>query len=94
MAPLYYSLRYPRHYYINPLLFSFYSFFFADIYCFIVKVIFFSRGNDIDYIEIKTDDSIDGGANKRKYSYKVVQVKNGIELDMRGRCSAGQKVSS
>ncbi|CAH1113234.1 unnamed protein product [Psylliodes chrysocephalus] len=50
------------------------------------------KGNDIDYIEIKTDDSIDGGANKRKYSYKVVQVKNGIELDMRGRCSAGQKV--
>lgn len=27
------------------------------------------------------------------FNYKVVQIKNGIELDMRGRCSAGQKVN-
>ncbi|KAJ8971927.1 hypothetical protein NQ314_000476 [Rhamnusium bicolor] len=51
------------------------------------------RGNDIDYIEIQTDESTIGGPNKRRtYNYKVVQVKKGIELEMRGRCSAGQKV--
>ncbi|KAJ8973540.1 hypothetical protein NQ317_019291 [Molorchus minor] len=51
------------------------------------------RGNDIDYIEIQTDEAMTGGVNKRRsYNYKVVQVKNGIELEMRGRCSAGQKV--
>ncbi|XP_028144824.1 DNA repair protein RAD50 [Diabrotica virgifera virgifera] len=49
------------------------------------------RGNDIDYIEMKTDDTLAAG-KRRSYNYKVVQVKNGIELDMRGRCSAGQKV--
>nr|XP_023030234.1 DNA repair protein RAD50 [Leptinotarsa decemlineata]XP_023030235.1 DNA repair protein RAD50 [Leptinotarsa decemlineata] len=51
------------------------------------------RGNDIDYIEIKTDENMTGGAGKRRtYNYKVVQVKNNVELEMRGRCSAGQKV--
>lgn len=29
---------------------------------------------------------------RRSYNYRVVQVKNGTEIDMRGRCSAGQKV--
>ncbi|ENN71415.1 hypothetical protein YQE_11919, partial [Dendroctonus ponderosae] len=51
------------------------------------------RGNDIDYIEIQTVDDIGGGgARKRSYNYKVVQVKKGTDLEMRGRCSAGQKV--
>ncbi|XP_034236601.1 DNA repair protein RAD50 [Thrips palmi] len=55
------------------------------------------RGNDTDYIEIKTDESALGAASnasdkKRNYNYRVVQVKNGTEIDMRGRCSAGQKV--
>lgn len=52
------------------------------------------RGNDIDFIEIKTDDGeVGGGADKRKnYNYRVVMNKNNIEMDMRGRCSAGQKV--
>ncbi|CAH0547195.1 unnamed protein product [Brassicogethes aeneus] len=49
------------------------------------------RGNDIDYIEIKTEDDI-GSAQKRTYQYKVVQVKKGVEIDMRTRCSAGQRV--
>jgi DNA repair protein RAD50 len=49
------------------------------------------RGNDIDFIEIKTEYA-SGNTKKRSYNYKVVQVKKGIELDMRGRCSAGQKV--
>lgn len=51
------------------------------------------KGNDIDYIEIKTDDIKTQGLEKRKlYSYRVVQVKNEVELEMRGRCSAGQRV--
>lgn len=52
------------------------------------------RGNDIDYIKIICTDetksqSID---KKRNYEYRVVQIKNNSELDMRGRCSAGQRV--
>ncbi|XP_026327377.1 DNA repair protein RAD50 isoform X2 [Hyposmocoma kahamanoa] len=50
------------------------------------------RGNDIDYIEIKTEGSISADSERRKYDYRVVQSKNGVEIDMRGRCSAGQKV--
>ena len=48
------------------------------------------RGNDIDSIEIRTDisDSVKG----KNYNYRVVMLKSGIEIDMRGRCSAGQKV--
>ncbi|KAL1509533.1 hypothetical protein ABEB36_004248 [Hypothenemus hampei] len=49
------------------------------------------RGNDIDFIEIQTDDTI-GGGKRRAYNYKVVQVKKGVKLSMAGRCSAGQKV--
>jgi len=55
-------------------------------------------GNDVESIMIKADP----GATKksrtgtiktrRSYNYRVVMVKNGVELDMRGRCSAGQKV--
>ncbi|XP_069982558.1 DNA repair protein RAD50.L isoform X1 [Penaeus vannamei] len=51
------------------------------------------RGNDIDYIEIQTDEAESQGADKRRtYNYRVVMVKNGTDMDMRGRCSAGQKV--
>lgn len=51
------------------------------------------RGNDIDYIEIKTDNEIGGSSSKRRsYNYRVIQSKNDVELDMRGRCSAGQRV--
>jgi len=35
-------------------------------------------------------DSEGGGA--RSYNYRVVMMAGGVELDMRGRCSAGQKV--
>ncbi|KIZ04903.1 DNA repair protein RAD50 [Monoraphidium neglectum] len=45
------------------------------------------RGQDIDYIQIKAD--ADGA---RSYNYRVVMYSGGVELDMRGRCSAGQKV--
>ena len=54
---------------------------------------------DIDHIEICSDDaaSVDGEAvdiSKRKtYNYRVVMIRDGVQMDMRGRCSAGQKVS-
>lgn len=44
------------------------------------------RGADIDYIHIIAD------AEARSYNYRVVMNSNGVDLDMRGRCSAGQKV--
>lgn len=51
------------------------------------------RGNDIDYIQIRTDEMKTQSADKkRSYDYRVVQIKNDSELDMRGRCSAGQRV--
>ena len=52
------------------------------------------KGNDIDYIEIKTDnaDTTAGADKRRNYHYRVIMVKNETELEMRGRCSAGQKV--
>lgn len=50
------------------------------------------RGNDIDYIQIKTDEKDKGSDKRRSYDYCVVQSKNNVQLDMRGRCSAGQRV--
>lgn len=52
------------------------------------------RGNDIETIEIRSDEDEGSGASKarRNYRYRVVMIKGGTELDMRGRCSAGQKV--
>lgn len=50
-------------------------------------------GQDIDTIEIRSESGASAGADtRRQYDYRVVMVKNGIALDMRGRCSAGQKV--
>ncbi|GMM58851.1 MRX complex DNA-binding subunit [Maudiozyma humilis] len=48
-------------------------------------------GTDIDTIKIQSDEV----ANKtrgKSYNYRVVMYKQDAELDMRGRCSAGQKV--
>lgn len=47
------------------------------------------RGQDIDYIAIRSDAE---GAGTRSYSYRVVMQSGDAELEMRGRCSAGQKV--
>lgn len=47
------------------------------------------RGQDIDYISIHSDAE---GGGTRSYSYKVVMQTGDAELEMRGRCSAGQKV--
>ncbi|KAJ3220353.1 DNA repair protein rad50 [Dinochytrium kinnereticum] len=56
------------------------------------------KGNDIETIEIRSDtENVKGN---RSYNYRVgvykqhqvVMIKEQTELDMRGRCSAGQKV--
>ncbi|ETN46457.1 uncharacterized protein HMPREF1541_00641 [Cyphellophora europaea CBS 101466] len=48
------------------------------------------QGTDIDTIEIRADG--DASTGKKSHNYRVMMVKNGTEMDMRGRCSAGQKV--
>lgn len=48
------------------------------------------KGTDIDGIEIKCD--VTNQTRGRSYNYRVVMFKKNTELDMRGRCSAGQKV--
>ncbi|NWJ09229.1 RAD50 protein, partial [Crypturellus undulatus] len=52
------------------------------------------RGQDIDYIEIRSDadESVSASDKRRSYNYRVVMIKGDTALDMRGRCSAGQKV--
>jgi DNA repair protein RAD50 len=48
---------------------------------------------DIDGVRIVSDNDEAGSTGTRKsYNYRVVMIKNDVELDMRGRCSAGQKV--
>lgn len=52
------------------------------------------RGQDIEYIEIRSDvdENVTATDKRRNYNYRVVMVKGDTALDMRGRCSAGQKV--
>ena len=58
------------------------------------------QGTDIDAILIRSDsagaNSAGAGAaaktSNRSYNYRVSMVKSDVEMDMRGRCSAGQKV--
>lgn len=53
------------------------------------------KGQDIDSIEIVSGPENNGAAAKttsRSYDYRVVMKKGGAKIDMRGRCSAGQKV--
>ena len=50
------------------------------------------RGVDIDYIQIKADTETT--STRSSYNYRVVMFVGGAELDMRGRCSAGQKILS
>jgi DNA repair protein RAD50 len=58
------------------------------------------QGQDIDTIELESgigDLEGDGAttastAGSRSYNYRVVMRKGDLPLDMRGRCSAGQKV--
>eukprot|EP00055_Hartaetosiga_balthica_P016875 m.108875 g.108875 ORF g.108875 m.108875 type:complete len:1297 (-) comp9197_c0_seq2:751-4641(-) len=50
------------------------------------------KGADIDYIEISSESSKGTDKLKRNYQYRVMMVKGNTKLQMRGRCSAGQKV--
>ena len=48
------------------------------------------QGTDVDTILIRAENDSPGAG--KSYNYRVVMVKQGTEMDMRGRCSAGQKV--
>ncbi|KAH9820100.1 hypothetical protein DFH28DRAFT_1200782 [Melampsora americana] len=48
------------------------------------------QGTDIDKILIKSEN--ENAKSNRSYNYRVVMLKDQVEMDMRGRCSAGQKV--
>merc|ERR1719498_1857108 len=62
------------------------------------------KGRDIDYIAIRSDaeetledgtpapGQAERGNAARSYNYRVVMVCGEAEMDMRGRCSAGQRV--
>ncbi|GAA5829449.1 hypothetical protein JCM5353_001337 [Sporobolomyces roseus] len=50
------------------------------------------QGTDIDKIMIKSDAEGKTSGSARSYNYRVVMFKDQTEMDMRGRCSAGQKV--
>mgnify|MGYP001148842202 CR=1 FL=1 len=53
------------------------------------------QGHDIETIEIKSDQEKSATSRLRSYNYRVVLItKDGTELDMKGRCSAGQRVLS
>lgn len=49
------------------------------------------RGTDVDTILIRSENE-NGQREDRTYNYRVCMVKQDSELDMRGRCSAGQRV--
>ena len=52
------------------------------------------KGNDIASIEIKSDAE-KSNAKARSYNYRIVlRTPDNQELDMKGRCSAGQRVLS
>ena len=57
------------------------------------------KGNDIETIQIKSDQEKDSssasGARMRSFNYRIViRTYDETELDMKGRCSAGQRVLS
>ncbi|KAJ6261749.1 DNA repair protein rad50 [Drechslerella dactyloides] len=48
------------------------------------------KGTDVDTILIRSEQ--ENAKGNRLYNYRVCMLKQDAELDMRGRCSAGQKV--
>lgn len=48
------------------------------------------QGTDVDTILIRSDN--DNVKGNKSYNYRVCMVKQDAEMDMRGRCSAGQRV--
>lgn len=51
------------------------------------------KGTDTSSIQIRMEPT-EMGVIKRSYNYKLIQTKHGCEMDMKGRCSAGQRVRS
>jgi DNA repair protein RAD50 len=49
------------------------------------------KGEDINNIQIISGQE-SGSRSSRSYNYRVVMEKGGSKMDMRGRCSAGQRV--
>merc|ERR1712194_167418 len=49
------------------------------------------KGEDITNIEIQSGQDTGARAN-RSYNYRIVMSKGNTQMDMRGRCSAGQRV--
>lgn len=47
-------------------------------------------GSDVDTILIRSDN--ENARGNKTYNYRVCMVKQDVEMDMRGRCSAGQRV--
>lgn len=47
------------------------------------------QGTDVDSILIRSDNDSARGST---YNYRVCMIKSDVEMDMRGRCSAGQRV--
>lgn len=45
------------------------------------------KGNDIDLIQLKAEV-----IEEKSYNYQLIMIKNGVELEMRNKSSAGQKV--
>ena len=51
------------------------------------------KGNDIEAIEIRSDVEKSQNSRVKSFNYRIVlKTHDDAELDMRGRCSAGQKV--
>ena len=50
-------------------------------------------GTDTSTIQISTSATEGMESSRRTYNYKLIQKKNGVEMDMKGRCSAGQRVN-
>ena len=54
------------------------------------------QGTDIDSICVRSENedasTTNSSGTRRSYNYRVVMIKQDAEMDMRGRCSAGQKV--
>jgi DNA repair protein RAD50 len=50
------------------------------------------QGTDIDTIMTRSEDDKNATTTRNSYKYRVVMVKQVTKMDMRGRCSAGQKV--
>lgn len=49
------------------------------------------KGEDINNIEIVSGEEA-GSRAQKSYNYRVVMTKGSSQMDMRGRCSAGQRV--